>query len=33
MANANIFETTVRHFLGPIMPFMEDPAVSEIMIN
>ena len=33
MAKANIFETTVRHFLGPIMPFMEDPSVSEIMIN
>jgi pilus assembly protein CpaF len=33
MAKVNIFETTVKHFLGPIMPFMEDPTVSEIMIN
>ena len=33
MAKANIFETTVKHFLGPVMPFMEDPTVSEIMIN
>ncbi len=30
---ANIFETTVEHFLKPIMAFMRDPAVSEIMIN
>ena len=29
----NIFETTVEHFLSPIMPFMEDPTVSEILIN
>jgi pilus assembly protein CpaF len=33
MAETNIFETTVEHFLGPIMPYMNDPAVSEIMIN
>ena len=33
MAKNEIFETTVQHFLGPIMPFMEDPSVSEIMIN
>jgi len=29
----NIFETTVKHFLGPVLPFLEDPTVSEIMIN
>jgi len=29
----NIFESTVEHFLAPIMPFMRDPAVSEIMVN
>jgi len=29
----NIFEATVEHFLAPIMPFMQDPAVSEIMVN
>jgi len=33
MVRTNIFETTVAHFLKPIMPFMADPAVSEIMIN
>ena len=33
MAKASIFETTVAHFLKPIMPFMDDPSVSEIMIN
>ena len=33
MAKANIFETTVDHFLKPIMPFMRDPTVSEIMVN
>lgn len=33
MAKVNIFEATVEHFLAPIMPFMRDPAVSEIMIN
>ncbi len=29
----NIFDTTVVHFLQPILPFMQDPEVSEIMIN
>jgi len=33
MTRANIFETTVEHFLAPILPFMQDPNVSEIMIN
>ena len=33
MADINIFEATVDHFLAPIMPFMNDPSVSEIMIN
>jgi len=33
MAKTNIFEATVEHFLAPIMPFMRDPNVSEIMIN
>ncbi|MCD4825247.1 MAG: CpaF family protein [Phycisphaerae bacterium] len=32
-ADMNIFEATVKHFLAPIMPYMNDPAVSEIMIN
>ncbi len=29
----NIFETTVEHFLSPVMEYMRDPNVSEIMIN
>lgn len=33
MKQTNIFEATVQHFLAPIMPFMDDPSVSEIMIN
>lgn len=33
MAKADIFQATVEHFLGPILPYMKDPAVSEIMIN
>jgi len=33
VAQNNIFAATVEHFLRPIMPFMEDPSVSEIMIN
>jgi len=33
MAKANIFAATVEHFLGPILPFMNDPSVVEIMIN
>jgi len=33
MAKANIFQATVEHFLGPILPYMKDPTVSEIMIN
>jgi pilus assembly protein CpaF len=33
MAKTDIFAATVEHFLGPIMPFMEDPTVSEIMVN
>lgn len=33
MPQANIFTATVEHFLAPIMPFMQDPAVTEIMVN
>ncbi|MBS3821205.1 MAG: CpaF family protein [Planctomycetes bacterium] len=33
MARSSIFETTVEHFLSPIMGYMNDPAVSEIMVN
>ncbi|HDZ22130.1 hypothetical protein LCGC14_0302270 [marine sediment metagenome] len=30
---ANIFEATVEHFLGPVKAYLHDPEVSEIMIN
>ena len=33
MTRANIFEATVEHFLQPIIQYMNDPSVSEIMIN
>ncbi len=32
-AKANIYESTIEHFLEPVMPFIRDPEVSEIMIN
>ncbi|HPS53642.1 MAG TPA: CpaF family protein [Phycisphaerae bacterium] len=31
--NLNIFEATVEHFLAPVMEYMHDDTVSEIMIN
>ena len=33
MSRTDIFEATVEHFLHPIMKYMNDPAISEIMIN
>ena len=33
MARTDIFEATVEHFLAPILPFLHDPCVAEIMIN
>ena len=33
MARADIFAHTVEHFLQPILPFLQDETVSEIMIN
>ncbi|MHC4563773.1 MAG: CpaF family protein [Planctomycetota bacterium] len=30
---ANIFEATVEHFLAPILPYLSDPSVSEVMVN
>ena len=33
MARGNIFEQTVEYFLEPIREFMEDPSVSEVLIN
>jgi pilus assembly protein CpaF len=33
MARADIFSVTIEHFLAPVVPYLRDPAVSEIMIN
>ena len=33
MARTDIFEATVEHFLAPVLPFLHDPSVAEIMIN
>lgn len=28
-----VYTTTIRHFLEPVLPLLEDPGVSEILIN
>ncbi len=33
MAKLQIFKATVEHFLGPILEFMDDPSIAEIMVN
>lgn len=33
MGREEIYSVTIRHFLAPIVPFLDDPSVSEIMIN
>ncbi len=33
MGRTDIFAHTVEHFLAPVLPFLNDEAVSEIMIN
>ncbi|QDU93268.1 Putative conjugal transfer protein [Lignipirellula cremea] len=33
MTRAQIFESSVDYFLSPIGPFLEDPEVTEIMVN
>ncbi len=33
MARTDIFAATIRHFLAPVVRFLDDPSVSEIMIN
>lgn len=33
MLATDIYRETTRHFLGPVLPLLDDPAVSEILIN
>lgn len=33
MLPASIYQETTRHFLGPILPLLDDPSVTEILIN
>jgi len=33
MDRTEIFSVTIRHFLAPVAQFLDDPTVSEIMIN
>ncbi len=33
MARTDIFSVTINHFLAPVLSFLNDPTVSEIMIN
>jgi pilus assembly protein CpaF len=33
MARSDIFKVTTRHFLAPVAEYLEDPSVSEVMIN
>ena len=33
MTPAEIYQNTTRHFLQPILPLLDDPSVSEILIN
>ncbi len=33
MDNKQIYNETIRHFLAPILPLLDDPTVSEVLIN
>src|SRR5688500_16038515 len=33
MFATDIYRETTRHFLGPVLPLLDDPGVSEILIN
>ena len=33
MKTVDIFRETTRHFLAPVVPLLDDPSVSEILIN
>src|SRR5688572_8769896 len=28
-----MYEKTIRHFLGPVTPLLDDPEISEVLIN
>ncbi|HVT30593.1 MAG TPA: CpaF family protein, partial [Lacipirellulaceae bacterium] len=33
MDTKEIYSETVRHFLEPVLPLLDDPSVTEILIN
>ena len=33
METKDIYAETVRHFLEPVLPLLDDPTVTEILIN
>jgi pilus assembly protein CpaF len=33
MESKEIYRETTRHFLGPVLPLLDDPSVTEILIN
>ena len=33
METKEIYTETVRHFLEPVLPLLDDPSVTEILIN
>ncbi|QDU34031.1 Putative conjugal transfer protein [Poriferisphaera corsica] len=33
MISQKIFETTIRHYLAPIIEYLDDPGVAEVMVN
>ncbi len=33
MRTSEIYEKTIRHFLKPIVPLLDDPTVSEVLVN
>ena len=33
MESKEIYRETVRHFLAPVLPLLDDPSVTEILIN
>ncbi|MDB5335402.1 MAG: Type secretion system hydrolase TadA/VirB11/CpaF, TadA subfamily, partial [Planctomycetaceae bacterium] len=33
MLAKDIYQVTTTHFLGPIMPLLDDPQVSEVLVN